>query len=74
MFGPKAKAWKVLDGQLNEARNDFGVAAQGNEIICFGGRGVKSIESFNVTSEESKVVGHTGISTFSIDCLMFPAM
>lgn len=74
MLGPKAKSWKLLDSGLIEARNDFAVVAQGNDIYCFGGLGVKTVERFNTMTQESQVIGSTGINAFAIDGVLYTSI
>ena len=74
VYDPKAKTWSLLDEKMKEARNDFGIVAQENVIYCVGGRGVSSVECYNIEKKEWKVVGKTGQNNFCISCVSFPPL
>ena len=73
IFNPKTgKEWKLLAERMKEARNEFGVAATNNKIFCLGGRGVTSIEVFDIEKKEWSVAGSMGENHFSINALLYP--
>ena len=74
VYDPRTKGWSLLEAQMQEARNDFGVGARSNEIFCVGGRGVNSIECFDVEAKKWKTVGSTGENNFSISCVFYPPL
>ena len=74
VYDPKAKAWTVVKEKMGESRNDFGLAVKNNEIFCVGGRGVGSIECFDIEMKKWKTVGSTGENNFSISCVFYPPL
>ncbi|EDO33930.1 predicted protein [Nematostella vectensis] len=72
VYDPKAKTWSKEELNMLEARNDFGVVEQNGRIYCFGGRGVATVECFDVEKKEWKTIGNTGHNNFAIDCVLFP--
>ena len=74
VYDPKAKVWSIMDENMRESRNDFGLVSQRNEIYCIGGRGVNSIECFDLETKEWKTVGSTGENNFSINCVFYPPL
>lgn len=74
VYDPKTKVWSLLEANMQEARNDFGLAAKGSEIFCVGGRGVHSVECLNVEKKEWRTVGSTGQNNFSISCVFYPPL
>ena len=74
VYDPKAKSWTLLIEKMAESRNDFGLAVRNHEIYCVGGRGVSSIESFDVVAKEWRSAGSTGENNFSVSCMFYPPM
>lgn len=71
VFDPKAKSWTILNEKMQDSRNDFGLVTRDNQIFCIGGRGVKSIECFDVVAKQWKNVGSTGENNFSMSCVFY---
>ncbi|KAL9975371.1 hypothetical protein ACROYT_G012526 [Oculina patagonica] len=74
VYDPKAKVWTLINENMRESRNDFGLVSQSNEIYCIGGRSVSSIECFDLEMKEWKTVGSTGENNFSISCVFYPPL
>lgn len=74
VYDPKAKTWSLIEAKMLESRNDFGLAVRSNEIFCVGGRGVHSIECFDVGSNKWRTIGSTGQNNFSISCVFYPPL
>jgi len=74
VYDPKAKTWSLIEAKMLESRNDFGLAVRSNEIFCVGGRGVHSIECFDVGSKKWRTIGSTGQNNFSISCVFYPPL
>lgn len=73
IFNPKAgKEWVSLSECMKEARNEFGVASGDNKIFCLGGRGITSIEVFDIEKKEWKFMGSMGDNHFCINAVLYP--
>lgn len=73
IFNPKTgKEWTSVSASMQEARNEFGIATGDKKIYCLGGRGVTSIEEFDIAEKEWKCIGSMGDNHFCISAVMYP--
>ena len=72
LYHPKEEKWESAHAQLNDARSEFGHVIYENQIYCFGGRGVISIECYDYLYEQWRIVGRVGESSYSINCIVYP--
>jgi len=70
---PKGEKRVSSHAQLNEARAEFSYVVYENQIYCFGGRGVNSVECYEYLNEQRRIVGKVGTeNNYSIDCIVYP--
>ena len=66
--------WIFAPARLHDARSEFGYVVYENQIYCFGGRGVSTIECYDYVNEHWRVVGRVGENTYSINCVLYPPL
>ena len=66
--------WIFAPARLHDARSEFGNVVYENQIYCFGGRGVSTIECYDYVNEHWRVVGRVGENTYSINCVLYPPL
>ena len=66
--------WIFAPARLHDARSEFGYVVYENQIYCFGGRGVSTIECYDYVNEHWRVVGGVGENTYSISCVLYPPL